>query len=157
MSNRGRKPTPTPLKLLKATRADRINTAEPIAPPALPDCPSHLDAIARTEWERIVPILSRMRVLSELDGTALALYCQSYSRWVLAEQDIAKNGLTVNTQKGGPKTNPAVAISAAAVAAMHRLLTEFGATPSSRTKIKATVEQGPKDQLGAFLNKRSAR
>ena len=42
---RGRKPTPTRLKILKGSRADRINEREPALPPARPDAPEHLDAL----------------------------------------------------------------------------------------------------------------
>jgi P27 family predicted phage terminase small subunit len=84
MAIRGRKPTPTPLKILRGTRADRIPKAEPHAPAGRPKPPAHLDKVARAEWRRMVPILEKLGVLTQAEGGALAVYCVAYSRWVTA-------------------------------------------------------------------------
>jgi phage terminase small subunit len=75
---RGRNPQPTALKRLEGTRSDRINTAEPAAVPGRPVCPDHLDATAHAAWDRIVPALDALGVLSRTDGAALALYCDAF-------------------------------------------------------------------------------
>jgi phage terminase small subunit len=49
-----------------------------------------------------------------------------------------------------------VAMARAARAQMHRLLTEFGATPASRSRVKTRDAGQSKDALGEFLNKRKA-
>ena len=64
----GTKPAPTALKLLKGTQKSRINHAEPPALAGFPDCPDHLDEVARQEWNRIVPELREMGVLSRIDA-----------------------------------------------------------------------------------------
>jgi P27 family predicted phage terminase small subunit len=141
---------PPGLKLLKGERADRRPAAALQAPIGTPECPDHLDATAREEWERIVPDLDAMGVLSRLDGSALALYCTAYSRWRKAQGEVESYGLLTETALGGLKANPAVGIAAAAEAQMQRLLVEFGCTPSSRSRVKAGGE-APKDELGDFL------
>jgi P27 family predicted phage terminase small subunit len=151
---RGRKPLPTPLKLLKGTRADRLNAEEPGPAVARPACPESLDSFGRAEWERIVPELEAMGVLSQVDGAALALYCAAYSIAVRADMEIGLYGLLLETGMGGLKANPAVAMAKAARAQMHSLLTEFGATPASRSKVKARDEGKSRDALGEFLNRR---
>ncbi len=154
---RGRKPKPTALKVLEGTRSDRLNPAEPVPVPGLPECPEHLDEVAREEWARIVPQLDALGVLSRTDGSALALYCDAFSQWVQANEEIGGTGLIVYTEKGGVKANPAVAMARAARAQMHRLLVEFGCTPSSRTRVHSTRPEAPKDDLSAFLARKKAR
>ena len=162
---RGPKPKPTKLKILAGTRADRINHAEPTLPPARPEMPDHLDALARAEWERLCGIVERMGVLTEADGAAMGIYCECYSKWIRARGDIAKRGLlieitrTVTTRRGSTvettgavKANPAVAIEIQTARLMKELLMEFGLTPSSRTRVK-TSDAGPRDRLAEFLSR----
>ena len=55
MAKRGPKPQPTALKLLRGTRADRVNDAEPCPPPGEPAPPAYLDAEGLAEWGRRAP------------------------------------------------------------------------------------------------------
>lgn len=48
----------------------------------IPGCPKHLLPEARKEWKRITAELLRYSLVSKLDRTALALYCQEYAWWV---------------------------------------------------------------------------
>ena len=150
MARRGRKPKPTALKLLEGTRADRVNDREPAMPTGLPERPDYLAGPARAEWDRMIELLRSSGVLSRADGAALALYCQTYGRWREAEDNLALHGCVVEAVAGGAKTSPYVGIAHQCLALMHRLLVEFGLTPSSRSRIKSTVEK-PKDALEEFL------
>ena len=153
MAKRGPKPAPPALKLLRGGRRDRDAAAGPRAT-GRPDPPAHLDAIARAEWDRFAPELEAMGVLARVDGSALAIYCTAYSRWVRATAELAKpDGLTADTGQGGIKTSPYVHIATAAEYQMSRLLAEFGGTPSSRSRLAAPGE-GPKDDLADFLRRR---
>lgn len=153
MAIRGRKPAPTALKILEGVRESRINAAEPPRVAGLPDCPGHLDDTAREEWDRIAPLLDQLGVLSRTDGSALALYCSAFSRWQAAGKEVKAKGLLIHNEKTGvTKANPAVAIQAAAGAVMHRLLVEFGCTPSSRSRLGSAGES-PRDELSDFQAK----
>lgn len=160
---RGRKPKPTALKLLDGTRADRINTAEPSPAKGRPERPAHLDDVACAEWDRIVPQLEQLGVLSQVDGAALALYCGAFSEMLAAEASVREYGLLIDTgitaegATPGKKANPAVAIARQARAQLHRLLVEFGLTPSSRSRLKANTAERPRDALEEFLRKRPPR
>jgi P27 family predicted phage terminase small subunit len=166
---RGRKPTPTKLKILAGTRSSRVNQQEPTLPPARPEIPEHLDALARGEWERLCPILERMGVLTEADGAALMLYCEAYGKWLRARGEVQRRGLlievtrTVTSKRGATiettaqvKTNPAVMIEIQMARLMKELLIEFGLTPSARSRIR-TNDPGPRDRLGEFLARQKAR
>lgn len=150
MARRGRKPKPTRLKLLEGARPDRINGQEPPMPAGLPRPPEVLDPGARAEWDRLVELLADTRVLARTDGAALALYCQTYSRWAEAERCIREHGMLVEAANGGVKLSPYVVVSRQAVETMSRLLVEFGLTPSSRARLKVAAER-PKDELELFL------
>ena len=73
----GRKPIPTNVHVLHGTdRSDRINPDEPKPEPAIPECPDHLDAEAKREWERVTEALHALGVLADIDRSAIAAYCQ---------------------------------------------------------------------------------
>jgi P27 family predicted phage terminase small subunit len=136
---RGRKPTPTTLKILHGNPGKRkLPENEPQPAPGSPDCPEHLDSVARLEWERIVPELLRLGLLTHIDRAALAAYCQAYSRWQAAEGIIATEGLTtVNLKTGCIRTHPAVSIAKESMRLVREFMTEFGLSPASRPRVKA--------------------
>ncbi len=144
-----RRPKPTALKVLAGTRSDRVNAAEPVAPVGAV-APDHLDDLARAEWSRIAPILDSMRVLTAADSSALAIYCQTYSRWAQAEDKIRERGLIELTEKGQPLVSPYVRIARDAMAQCQRMLAEFGCTPSSRSRIHTS--DAPRDALSEFCS-----
>ncbi len=90
MGRRGPKPTPTPiLKLRGSTLAtQRREESEVQGPTGRPECPKWLDADARSAWEELIPMLESMRVLTPIDGNALARDCRQRSRWRKAESII---------------------------------------------------------------------
>lgn len=151
---RGTKPAPTRLKILKGVEKARINRNEPVAAPGIPDCPEHLDELARKEWERITPFLLQMGVLSKIDGTSLALYCEAHSLRVQAFEKIGDEGMVTETQRGGDRVTSWVKVHEQARRDCMRFLVEFGVTPSSRSRIKVTPEK-PKDELAEFLGKQA--
>jgi P27 family predicted phage terminase small subunit len=135
---RGRKPYPTHLKLLKGNPGRRpLNGSEPAPRKMLPDPPAELSADARGEWDRVAPELYRVGLLTGVDRSALAAYCQVYGRWVQAERGIAEGGLLSMTSKGNLIQNPLVGIANKAMADMVRYAAEFGMTPSARVRVRA--------------------
>lgn len=99
--------------------------------------PSPLFGKAKKEWARIVPELNSAGLLTKIDGCALASYCEFFARWAEASAKIRKTGMLVKDGKGNPMINPYVRIGNDAFDRMRQLLTEFGMTPSSRSKVKA--------------------
>ena len=80
---RGRKPKPTHLKVLEGNPGRRpINGAEPKPAGDLPTCPAHLGPSAKAEWKRLARDLNRIGLLTMADRAALAVYCQSWGRWM---------------------------------------------------------------------------
>lgn len=79
-----------------------------------------------------------MRVVTVADRAALAAYCQAWGRWVEAEQQLAQHGTIVKSPNGFPIQNPYLAVANKALQQMHKLLVEFGLTPSARSRVKPT-------------------
>ncbi|MCH7720393.1 MAG: P27 family phage terminase small subunit, partial [Planctomycetes bacterium] len=64
--------------MLKGNPGKRpINDAEPKPSKKRPNCPTWVDADAKSMWKRLIPMLSDMGVLTEVDGNAAARYCHS--------------------------------------------------------------------------------
>ena len=99
--------------------------------------PKHLAAEARVEWERIAPMLVRLKLLTKLDRAALSAYCQAWARHVEAEEQIARASALAFTHNGYPIVNPWLTISKQAVDQMARFISEFGLTPAARCRISA--------------------
>lgn len=148
---KGRKATPTVLKLLRGNPGKReLNGEEPRPVAAVPDCPAHLNDVAREEWSRLTRELSAVNLLTNLDRGSLAAYCVAWSRWCEAEQRVREMGAVVKSPTGFPIQNPYLAIANKAMEQMHKLAAEFGLTPSSRTRIKAPPTK-QRDEFAEFL------
>lgn len=141
----GRKPQPTALKILRGNPGKRpLPKDEPQPAPGIPECPEHLDSVARLEWERIVPELHSLGIMAHIYRAAIAAYCQAYSRWQAAEGVIATEGLTtMNPETGCVRTHPAVQIAKESMRLVKEFAVEFGLTASSITRIKATKSEKP--------------
>lgn len=129
---RGRRPKPEGM----STRRPRLSGNGP--EPKLPTCPAHLQGEARKEWRRMGKKLLECGLMTEIDSTALALYCQSWARWVEAEGNLLKYGTVMKSPSGFPVQSPYLSIANKAMGQMTRLLVEFGMSPSSRTRVAIT-------------------
>ena len=156
---RGRKPKPTFLKLLQGNPGKRpINDREPGALAGTPEPPDGLDDEALLEWNRIVPELRAMGVLSRADRPALAAYCTAWSRWRNAEAQVRKHGPIVKSpDKGFPMKSPYLTIADQSMEAMRKFLVEFGLTPSSRSRVRLPAACDPDDPLERLLESNRRR
>lgn len=150
----GRKPKPTSLKKLEGNPGKRkMNAKEPDPGSGMPTCPSWLLPAARTEWQRLCGRLNRMGVLTVIDRAAFAAYCQSYARWKQAQEHISAEGATYETENGMHRPNPWVAICNTEQRLMMQAASEFGLTPSARSRIMASAGVGKDetDEMEALL------
>lgn len=143
----GRKAKPVGLLLLQGkkhlTKAeiDQRTKAEQSLKPGTDKIrpPSFLDDKGRKEWNRVVKELKALDLITNLDVVALAMYCDAYSKYVTATEDIKKNGLTIihkNTAGFENRVaNPAIQTSQKYAQQILKFCTEFGLTPSSRLRL----------------------
>jgi P27 family predicted phage terminase small subunit len=157
MAVRGRKPKPNELKILEGSRADRVNQNAPEAIREPLERPDHLDEDARAEWDRLLPQLERMGVISQTDSAVLALYCVAFSRWLSSRAELLRHGLVIETDLGGTKANPAAAIVAKCEDQMARLLAELGCTPSSRGRLDRLKADAQPDEFEELLTSKPKR
>ena len=148
---RGPKPIPTHLKLISGNPGKRrLNDAEPIAPPAIPEAPAHLSARARLEWDRSALLLKDSGLLSNLDRNIFANYCQAWGRLQEAEEGIAKTGMLVKSPSGYVMQSPFLAIINRCMAQIASYGAELGLSPSSRSRIRVTDDK-PADTFQEYL------
>jgi P27 family predicted phage terminase small subunit len=143
---RGRRPTPTRMKVLAGNPGRRpFNPDEPMPEISVPECPAELGPVARREWDRMVSELGPLRILTNLDRAALAAYCGAYAMWAEATQAIQKYGSMVKSPSGYPVQSPYVSIANRQTEIMMRIASEFGLTPASRSRI--SMPQPPERDL----------
>jgi P27 family predicted phage terminase small subunit len=100
MARRGRPPTPTALKLIKGNPGKRPVKAEPKPPPSKPRRPQWLVGYARQEWDRVVPFLDGLGLLTVVDRTVIAAYCEAAAGLKAASSDLRKRGYLVDSARG---------------------------------------------------------
>jgi P27 family predicted phage terminase small subunit len=155
MGFRGPAPTPTALRVLEGNPGKRpLNYREPKPVAKAPRCPPYLDDEARREWRRLVPILLRMRVLTEADYHALGNLCQTYSTMIRAQQKLSETGLLLKTPSGYVQQSPLLSIVNGCVETITRLSREFGMTPASRVRIQADEPMSGVDPIHAAIGPR---
>ncbi|BEP14802.1 phage terminase small subunit P27 family [Acidothermaceae bacterium B102] len=129
---------PTALKLLAGNPGQRPLNNDPVPPEGELVPPAYWaesDPEALAEWERVLPILIKMRLATVADRTALIGYCEQWSLYLTANELVRSQGLLIVGQKGNDVRNPAVQIARDALAMVKVFCTEFGLTPSARSRI----------------------
>lgn len=148
---KGRKPKPSNVHKLHGNPGKRArNTKEPRPAVCIPKPPKHISRIAKREWRRVTPELEALGIISEIDRSALAAYCQTYARWVSAEEKLAKYGEIVKSPNGYPIQSPYLGIANTALKFLRDFAAEFGMTPSSRSRVSTTSEPS-QGKLARFL------
>lgn len=142
----GPKPQPTALKLIRGNPGKRpVNSQEPKPKQtaSVPSAPAYLGTKAKSEWKRIAKELHETGVLTRIDTKALANYCMAYEDMLTAMGLLHAHNLQNPTQKnvvvsmtGNIKTHPLVDQVRNHRMDMMRFASEFGLTPSSRSKVK---------------------
>ena len=134
---RGPKPTPRNLRLVKGSdKPSRMNADEPIVAVSIPDPPEYLSQDEQNVFSTQARLLAKMRVMSEADVDALAMYSRAHVEALMAHQKVVQMGYMVQAPKTKvPMHNPFLSIRNNAEKKARAILTEFGLTPSSRTRV----------------------
>ena len=170
---RGPLPKPTVLKLLEGNPGKRsLDLSDGVNPRvAVPSMPKHLGKEAVKEWRRITPLLEELGLVSGLDRTALALYCQATGRMVELEtafnsavalltaqqMDYADAVFKVSysvTPSGYAQQSVLVQLIKSAREQVNRYLMHFGLSPAARARVQPSNYAQP--ELPGFESKPSA-
>ena len=142
----GRPRKPTAVKKANGTyRPSRAAKNEVTFPVTRLTAPPWLDGRATEEWDRIVPLLDTVRILTDPDLMALANYCSTVSVAINATIAYQREGLMKPIVKGAKmaRVNPMIKVAQEARAQCLRFAIEFGLTPAARSRI---VGQPPEDK-----------
>lgn len=146
---RGRKPKPSALKRLEGNPGHRKLADDATAPPVnLPDQPEYLTAAARKIWNHFGPKFAALGLMADIDEAAFAMFCTTYAEWIALTELAAKDGpiVRINNQ---PVPNPYALRADKAQEFCRRWLTEFGGSPSSRSRIHSDKPESV-DELASF-------
>lgn len=138
MAKGGPAPEPTSLRIMKGNPSHRpINKAEPQPRAVAPTSPIPLSERAIEFWNYFVPILASMKVLSEADGVPLANLCNAMCTLEEAQEMIKTEGLIMVSKSGWLQISPFQSLIQQQMKIIGDICSQFGLTPSSRTKIKS--------------------
>lgn len=146
MGRRG--PPKKPAELIHGWRKDEREKST-LKPPLLdkpPRAPSWLNKDGQREWRIISKQLHRLGILTEVDLTALAIYCQAWADYRDAQAHLAIDGKTLvrrdlNGNVKSVQASPYWAIARQATEVILKFLREFGLTPSARVDLRPTASR----------------
>lgn len=152
---RGRKPKPTEQKKLAGNPGKRkLNDKEPKPDVVIPLPPEHLEGIALDEWYRITPELLKLRMITALDRAPLVALCQAWGDYIKACEKLEEEGEVLMSDKGNAYQNPWTGIKTSAMDRILRLSSEFGMTPSARSRLKVEMPTEDEDMKKILTRKR---
>ena len=151
---KGRKPLPTSLKILKGNPGRRpLNPNEPQPDPGMPVMPKELSTKARKFWKRHAGAFYAKGILTKFDGVAFGGLCEALTMLEQANTLLERDGLIIIGQSGFPTKHPAINIKKDALGIIRLYCSEFGLTPSSRTRVKVN-ETASENPLKALLGQK---
>lgn len=151
MGKRGTKKTPTRKLELRGSWRAKIRPDEPRPKvcQVLPTERIRNDEVALAEWNRISDELYNLGILTDLDRTAMELYCLYYSEYCMAKDQLKEpNDYMFTTEKGYESVSPYVRLKNEAAMQIMKLGVKLGLTPSDRADMK--VEPVKPKEKGYF-------
>ena len=116
-----------------------------------------MDERASAKWDEVCKLLASMNVLSKADRDLLELFCMNYSQYIALLKKVMECGIvnqSVNTR--GETVTKRSAYQAELGRIQDRqmkLLTEFGLTPSSRTRIVAISDMKTESPFDKWMER----
>lgn len=160
----GRPRKPTKLKLLQGTAQPcRTNKNEPKLKASTPHIPEEIPGPAEKAWRRLVKIIGPMKIMTRADAIALELAARAFADVIETGKVIEEKGYTYvakavkgTNADGNPvltvvmRRRPEVEIANDAWRRLEKMLSHFGLSPSSRSKVSVIgnlKEDNPFDQF----------
>lgn len=133
---RGRKPTPTALKIIAGNPGKRpLNAHEPQPRADLADAPSWLTERQKATWTEVVE-MSPPGLLKDIDASVFAVWVVAFDLYQEASERLARSGMLVKAPNTGvPMQSPYLAIVNRQAQIMMKAASEMGFTPASRSRV----------------------
>ena len=171
---RGRKPKPTALKVLEGNPGKRkVNRKEPkpgkarvgmpaefLVTRALPGentkgfQPPVAGEEAAKAFRRLRSELEKLNLLTVIDIELLSAYCEAYGLWKESTAMVNRLGIITTTANGNYIQNPFLAIVNKQALMMAKIASEFGFSPSSRSRLEVPDAGQNDDPLQQLLSRR---
>ena len=134
MAQRGRKPQPKPSKT---------------GPGICPDRPDWIESDEAVEfWDQFAGSLNALGLLESLDAPAFGMLASAFAAWRQIKAEAAKSPHTnIVGENGAVQVDPIHQLAAQQTKAVLTLLSEFGMTPVSRTKLTGSTSASPANPL----------
>jgi P27 family predicted phage terminase small subunit len=139
MGQRGPKPTPTKLLLMRGN-AKAHARHDPAVALGKPRRPATLTPEERGHWTTLVGVLDRQGLVATIDGPLLERYCVLYGLWRTAARVVHAHGATEETPRG-PRLAPQVKLMLAVHSELARVEAAFGMSPSARAALGQTAHR----------------
>lgn len=125
-----------------------LNTSEPQPKTGAPSRPEWLLPEAKREWNRVLAAYEGLQLITWADRAALSAYCQSWARYVEAEQRLT----AMQAEDGHDEMDlrRQAMVCDKRLVEMLALGGKFGLNPSDRSRISMS-EAKPVDEFSAFL------
>lgn len=161
---KGRPPKPTVLKELAGTaRNDRKSPNEPQfeVPVAFPNAPDFMTEGAKEIWYDLGTRLLGAGLFTTVDNHAFSMFCVSADRWIEAERKITEMNIMLETEQDNGaityRVNPYMSIANKSWDQMKKMFSDFGLTPSERSRLIAIKpDGGPKSLADRLFNMTNA-
>ena len=138
---RGRKPLPESMKAGSESAAPSCTFDD------LPPCAAWLLPDARRMWGELGPSLCDRGLLHDDTLESFEAFCQCYAMWKMACGEVAENGITLTSETGMTRINPAASYANEQQKQLRAWASEFGLTPASRARAGGGVGVTPVDKI----------
>ena len=116
--------------------------------------PSWLDETAAEEFMRVVSEAKVIDLFDNLDLSMLAIYADNYSRYIKAAEEMEKNGMVIETDKGKQIISPYVVIADKAATQIQKCSAKLGLATTDRLKlIVPTKAEEKQNKFEEFLRR----
>ena len=135
MGKRGPAPKPTELRILHGNPRQHAICKDEVRPPVVdsaPQPPEELTAKGKELWVTIAARLKALNLLTEIDLTMLARYCDNLEKWLKAKQVMDTLGSTYTMPNGIQANRPEVSLYTQLGKDLTRLEQQFGMSPAAR-------------------------
>lgn len=99
-----------------------------------PSMPRELAGEAKKEWQRIVPELEDIGVISTIDRALLIRYCRAWANWLELDALVEQSSKLIRGQKGNLVRNPAWLLRRDAEDTVTELGRQLGLSPMARLR-----------------------
>src|SRR5690606_5556154 len=142
---RGRKPTPTALKIIAGNPGKRaLNAHEPQPRAGLTQAPDSLTERQAATWTNVVA-LAPPGLLKDIDASVFTVWDVAYDLYQEASDRLSQTGMLIKAPNTGvPMQSPYLAIVNKQAQIMMKAAAEMGFTPASRSRVvvKRAVANG---------------